>query len=301
MSHAVLEQAHLSATLPVELNDGLALDRMAAKTFGEKLSEQYGSADPFPHIVLDDFLPKRLAQDILNNFPARALEGDEFYERGYSGLHKRQISPASCNEYIRNVFAFFNSAPVLQFLEGLTQIPGLIPDPYFAGGGFHEISRGGKLGMHADFRINKQSNLRRRMNLLIYLNQNWKGEYGGYLELWDKSMKRRVQSIAPVFNRCVVFNTESDSFHGHPEPLSTPENVTRKSIALYYYTASQGIYDELPAHSTMYVARPGDSADNRKEAFELRARNYLRDWLPPIFLRKVRQLRSRVRGSRISP
>ena len=182
---------------------------------------------------------------------------------GYAGLHKRQILPEECDGPARQLFHFFNSRPMLEFLEGLTTIRGLIPDPYFIGGGFHETGRGGKLGIHADFRINEQLHLHRRLNVIIYLNEQWNPEWGGALELWDRHMKAKVRELMPVFNRCVVFNTDADSFHGHPDPLSTPEGVLRRSIALYYYTASKEIYNEVPNTSTMYHARPGDDGITR--------------------------------------
>jgi Rps23 Pro-64 3,4-dihydroxylase Tpa1-like proline 4-hydroxylase len=286
-----------TATLPIEFGDGIFLDPVNAREFGEELSGEYCFAEPFPHIVIDNFLPKELLEKILNNFPIKALKDDKFYENGYEGFHKRQIFPINCNEFTRNIFNFFNSASILQFLEGMTSISGLISDPYFEGGGFHEISRGGKLGVHADFRINEQLHLNRRLNMIVYLNKDWESSYGGSLEIWDKSMNNKIHDIAPIFNRCVIFNTDSDSYHGHPEPLASPEGVTRKSIALYYYTASKKIYEDTPAHSTMYVARPGESLNIRKEVFKLRARNYLNDWLPPIFFRKFRRLKDLLKMS----
>jgi hypothetical protein len=212
------------------------------------------------------------------------------------GLHKRQIFPYDCNAYIRSIFGFFNSTPVLQFLEGLTTISGLLPDPYFTGGGFHETSQGGKLGIHADFRVNEQLHLNRRINLLIYLNEGWRDEYGGHLEIWDRDMKRKARCVAPVFNRCVIFNTDADSYHGQPDPLSTPDEVIRKSMALCYYTGSHKVYEEIPAHSTMYVARPGDTVHTRRQANRMRLQNYVKDWLPPAVFRGISQLRHRLRS-----
>jgi|APLak6261659701_1056019.scaffolds.fasta_scaffold04447_2 Rps23 Pro-64 3,4-dihydroxylase Tpa1-like proline 4-hydroxylase len=288
-----------SSTLPIQLEHGLFLDPKKAREFGEKLSGQYCFAEPYPHIVLDNFLPNQLAENILQNFPSEVLRGDKFFESDYYGLHKRQIFPVNCNDYIRNLFNFLNSSSVLQFLESLTQIKGLIPDPHFDGGGFHETSRGGKLGIHADFRINKQLHLNRRLNMIIYLNKDWEEDYGGCLEIWDKSMKNKIHSILPVFNKCVIFNTDATSYHGHPDPLNTPENITRKSIALYYYTASKSVYDETSDHSTMYVSRPGDNINIRKQVIKTKAREYLKDWLPPIFFRKLRQLKKSLPSKQI--
>ncbi len=282
---------HVKATLPVSLGNGIQLDVKSARQFGEELAGTYCFAEPYPYIVIDNFLPEKLIEDILKSFPHQKLSDDVFFENDYAGLHKRQIFPDSCDAYCRNFFSFFNSAPVLQFLEGLTTIKGLIGDPYFVGGGFHEISRGGKLGIHADFRINEQLHLNRRINMLIYLNKEWNDAYGGYFEIWDKNMTSKIDAIAPVFNRCVIFNTDADSYHGHPDPLNSPAEITRKSIALYYYTASKKVYEDTPSHSTMYVARPTDDKNIKFQAFNLRTDNYLKDWLPPIAFRKVRRIK----------
>jgi hypothetical protein len=294
-------QKRKRATLPIDVADGLFLDSNLARVFGEGLSGDYCFADPYPHIVIDNFLPDRLLEEILENFPKEKLQGDKFYDAGYRGLNKRQIHPESCSSYMRNVFNFFNSSPILQFLEGLTTIEALIGDPHFDGGGFHEISTGGKLGIHADFRINEQLHLNRRLNMLIYLNKDWQDSYGGLLELWDKTGSRKVDGIAPIFNRCVIFNTDADSYHGHPDPLNTPPEITRKSIALYYYTASQRVYEDTPSYSTMYVARPDDPQSVKNQVSKSRRKNYLRDWLPPIVLRKVREFKDRAQKSGSGP
>jgi 2OG-Fe(II) oxygenase superfamily len=273
------------ATLPISTIDGVYLSVKDAKQFGENLSGDYCFAEPFPHIVIDNFLPVEFIDKIYDNFPNERLEEDVVFERGYEGLHKRQVQPVNCNGYIREVFGFFNSTPIVSFLESLTTISSLIPDPHFNGGGFHETSKGGKLGIHADFRINESLHLNRRINIIIYLNKDWKDEYGGGLELWDKKMQNKVHSIAPVYNRCVIFNTDADSFHGHPDPLTTPDNVTRKSLALYYYTASRRVYEDTPSHGTMYKARASDDATTKKEVLRSTIDNYLRDLTPPIFYR----------------
>jgi 2OG-Fe(II) oxygenase superfamily len=282
-----------NATLPVKTVDGVNLNVNDAKQFGESLSGEYCFAEPFPHIVIDNFLPKAVIDKIYDNFPRDKLENDVVFEIGYAGLHKRQVAPADCNGYIREVFGFFNSSSIVQFLESLTTITGLIPDPYYVGGGFHETSTGGKLGIHADFRINEQLHVNRRINMIIYLNKEWQDEYGGKLELWDKKMQNKVHSIAPIYNRCVIFNTDSDSFHGHPDPLMTPDNVTRKSLALYYYTASKRIYEDIVSYDTMYKARATDDASIRKEVRKSSVDNYVKDLTPPVFYRIFRRVRDK--------
>lgn len=284
----------MNAVLPIHDADGLSLDAGEARKIGEALSEQYCFAEPFPHLVADNFLPDSVARLALEHFPRQALGSDRVFDAGYAGLHKRQILPEDCDAQARSIFHFFNSRPILEFLEGLTAIQGLIPDPYFTGGGFHETSPGGKLGIHADFRINEQLHLHRRLNVIVYLNPEWQEQWGGALELWDRDMKAKRLEVAPIFNRCVVFNTDADSFHGHPDPLAAPEGVKRRSMALYYYTASREIYKEIPNNSTIYHARPSDDAATQREARQLRLDQHLRQWVPPALQRYVFALKRRL-------
>lgn len=245
--------------LPVDLAQGFRLSATAAREIGEALMGDYAFAEPFPHAVLDNFLPQEMADGLLQHFPKETKTHDKVYEKGYGGTHKRQVSPYDCDEYMQAAFAFFNSPAMLRFIEGMTNIKSLLPDPYFTGGGLHETSRGGLLGIHADFQVNEALQLRRRVNVLIYLNKDWQASYGGKLELWDRQMQHKIVETMPVFNRCVIFNTDADSFHGHPDPLTTPDGVTRKSIALYYYQAQPIENSTGESRHTMYVARPHDS------------------------------------------
>lgn len=258
--------------LPISEEDGLRLDQTLAREIGEGGMGEYVFAEPFPHAVIDDFLPLAIAEALLLHFPAEAKPHDKVYEKGYGGQFKRQISPYDCDAFMHSAFAFFNSPPMLAFLEGLTNIKGLIPDPYFTGGGLHEIRAGGMLGIHADFQVNETLQLRRRINVLIYLNKDWNPAYGGALELWDKNMQHKVKSVAPLFNRCVIFNTDADSFHGHPDPLTTQADETRKSIALYYYTAQAIENSSGESRHTLYVARPNDTPENIAQAKKLAAK-----------------------------
>lgn len=248
----------ISKTVPISVEDGIFLSPADAVVYGQELNSIYTANTPFPHIVIDNFLPAALMEQILAHFPASATGKEVNYEKGYKGLHKRQINPNECDAFLRSVFAFFNSAPMLQLFESLTSIDGLIPDPHFTGGGLHETKAGGLLGVHADFRINRKLHVERRINAIIYLNKDWQSSYGGNLELWDKEMTTCLKQVEPIFNRCVVFNTDHDSNHGHPEPLNTPEGVSRKSIALYYYTASKKVYEGYDEFRTDYKPRPKD-------------------------------------------
>src|SRR5438046_411619 len=131
----------------------LAFDGDECRKFGRSLANEYQNASPFPHIVIDDFLPSDLLKRVLAHFPS---------------------------------------------------IAGLISDPHFVGGGLHETKIGGHLGIHADFNIHEQLKLERKLNLLIYLNEDWPEEFGGALELWDRSMRACEKKVAPLFGRAVI-------------------------------------------------------------------------------------------------
>ena len=250
-----------AAYLPIQTHDGFALDIDQATQLGAGLHEEYVHNQPFPHIVIEDFFPPTILQQALDKFPDIQTQA-KVYERGYAGQHKRQISPYLCDPYIKNLFLFFNSAPMLAFLQEVTGISGLIADPYFVGGGVHETLSGGLLGVHADFRVHEKLQLIRRVNLILYLNQDWQDDFNGCLELWSTDMKVRVKSVSPIFNRCVIFNTDETSFHGHPDPLQCPQNRSRKSLALYYYTATPIARQEGVSSETNYVARPNELSEN---------------------------------------
>jgi hypothetical protein len=284
-------------TLHVGYTDGALLDFETARHYGEELCGDYCFAEPYPHIVIDEFLPQEVADDLLRHFPERHAGTGNGFKNELFEHNKRAISPYDCDQVSRHLFLFFNSAPFLKFLEAMTMIQALIPDPFFHGGGFHEISRGGKLGIHADFRINMDLHLRRRLNVLVYLNKGWRPEFGGELELWDRKMTRKVHAIEPLFNRCVIFNTDADSYHGHPEPLDTPPGMTRRSLALYYYTASEAIYSETPNVGTNFKARPQDSEAHKRAETQVNRKNLFaaRELLPPLLYRTLRDFRRRLR------
>lgn len=258
-------------------------DAEAMKAKGLELAKSYAEAEPFPHIAIDDFLPAAVLERCLELFPKapdpEAMTFDRAQERYKTSFNPDYLAPP-----LRTLFYSLNSRPFLRFLENLTGIPGLIPDPYFEGGGFHQTTNGGHLSVHADFNLHAPLKLERRINALIYLNKDWKLEYGGALELWDKDMKACVRRIAPEFGRCVVFTTDSTSFHGHPDPIAHPANTPRRSIALYYYTATWD--GTARSYTTQFKARPksGDKVD-----WQVRSDEILGDWTPPILARTVRK------------
>lgn len=250
-----------------------------AREIGGRYAKQYQSADPYPHICIDNFLDDDVLSDVLEDIAQVNRNPDAAYARPQERL-KVAFNPEELPPRLRDLFRTFNARPFLGFLESMTGIKGLLPDPYFLGGGIHEVKNGGHLDIHADFNLHPVLRVERRVNVLIYLNKDWESSFGGQLEIWDKDMTHAVKKFDPTYGRCVVFNTNADSYHGNPSPVNHPLQVSRRSIALYYYTAT---WDESKQdRTTKFRTRPGskDRFDWSTERKEL-----VRDLCPPILTR----------------
>ncbi|HKP41730.1 2OG-Fe(II) oxygenase [Mycobacterium sp.] len=264
------------------------LDEAKVVDKGRDLRKSYLDADPFPHIAIDDFLPEPILERCLAEFPTDTSGVTDTYDRKQERF-KRAFTPDVLPSFSRNLFYAFNSRPFIQVVENISGIQGLIPDPFFEGGGYHELSQGGHLSVHADFNYHQRLHVERRINVLIYLNRDWKDEYGAQLELWDTDMKSRVKSYVPAFNRCVIFSTTSDSNHGNPQPVNHPDGVSRRSIALYYYTATWN--NAKRKHTTHFRVRPGEAND--APDVRSRSQDMLGDLMPPVLYRRLINLGTR--------
>jgi hypothetical protein len=217
------------------------------------LAARYRDAQPFPHLVLDGLFDDVALGAVLAEFPAPAdmqwMRFDNPLEKKLGFFHET----STLSDTVRRFLDALNSFEMLLWLEALTGIEGLIPDPYFGGGGLHQIEPGGFLKVHADFNVHPKLKLDRRLNMLVYLNKDWREEWGGHLELWDRAGGACAERILPVFNRTVIFSTSDTSYHGHPDPLASPPGVTRKSVSLYYYTAGRPAEERSAPHDTIFV------------------------------------------------
>jgi len=239
----------------------------------ESNKEAYQQAAPFPHIVLDSIANSQALEKVLEEFP----DPDRFEFYKYDNPLEKKLAMDQLSKLPRSiseVLLAMNSPVFLNFLEVLTGIDGLIPDPYYRGGGIHQIVKGGKLDVHIDFNKHTKLKLHRRLNVLIYLNKNWQEEYGGHFELWsghEENGKHVLEEckvkVLPLFNRLALFSTSEKSYHGHPNELTCPDGRSRKSLATYYYTAErEDEFADTPAHSTKFIKRPEDPEDAEIEA-----------------------------------
>jgi Rps23 Pro-64 3,4-dihydroxylase Tpa1-like proline 4-hydroxylase len=229
------------------------------------LKDSYLNGSPFPHIVIDNFLNIELCEKLARDFPNHSAD---FWLKYNNPLEKKLLYnhiDKNMPESIRDVLHYLNADHAINFLEKLTGINNLHSDPFLHGGGMHCTKKGGKLDIHLDYCLHPTLNMERRINLIIYLNKDWEKSYGGNLELWSQGIDSCVQSIEPIFNRAVIFDTGDSSFHGHPEPLNCPDNISRKSLALYYLTEPR--MGASTRYKAKFVARPQDSRDELIESF----------------------------------
>ena len=242
--------------VPTQKAQSQILDLAKLEREVDVLRTTYQNASPFPHVVLEDFLVPVAAKMAMEEFPP--LDGGPWIS--YLHINEKKFGhtdPTTWGPTLQSILHELNSPEFVHFLEALTGFENLMADPSLEGGGLHQSTTGGFLNIHADFTVHPQHrDWRRRVNLLLYLNEDWQPEYGGDLELWTTDMKRCEVSVVPLGNRVVVFTTNADSFHGHPNPMECPPGTARRSLALYYFCRE----DDPMVRSTEYRARPGDGA-----------------------------------------
>jgi Rps23 Pro-64 3,4-dihydroxylase Tpa1-like proline 4-hydroxylase len=260
------------------------------------LAMKYQQNSPIPHIFLPNFLEAEMARTLAEEFPGpQSVAWTHYHHQNENklGMAKRERFPSELGAVVDEL----NSPEFVSWLSELTGIAGLMADPMLEGGGLHQSGRGGFLNVHADFSNHHyHKHWRRRVNLILYLNERWREDWGGSIELWDNRMHHCVAKYAPLLNQALIFNTDNRSFHGFPEPLECPGGTTRKSLALYYYTVD---HSEMAVRSTDYRARPGDSLRKTaliwldKKAVDLYSRAKARFGFSDEFASKILGLISR--------
>jgi Rps23 Pro-64 3,4-dihydroxylase Tpa1-like proline 4-hydroxylase len=263
--------------------------------FYKEYSDQYQSNKPFQHIYFDNLFDESFLNKVLDEFEKNDYFDDSFNDNNQR--LKRTLSDYSrFEENSKKLINYLHSVEFLKFIQELTGIKEmLVPDPYLMGGGYHETKRNGFLKLHIDFSKHYKTNLDRRVNVILFLNKNWQPNYGGNLVLG--SDERKVE-IEPFFNRLAIFNTTPNSIHGQPDPVTCTEDMSRKSIALYYYSNGRPEIEKnrlILDHSTQFVGR------NFKEKFYARlalmrylVKYYLWSCVPPIIFILRRKLLGRL-------
>ena len=211
-----------------------ALDRLRDES--AHLRNLYNTAQPYPHLVIDDLFAPEILERLIAEFPTAKdrdwLVWDTAHElkttsRGIDGL----------STFTQLFCIWLNSRDVISAIESIVGVDRLVGDPLFHGAGLHEMYRDGWLEMHADYTRHFTLPLMRRFNVLIYLNQDWDSSWGGELVMQDSKNHSVRASYTPFFNRTIIFPTTPQTFHGVPKILSCPINRSRKLLSIYYWTA----------------------------------------------------------------
>lgn len=222
-----------------------------------ELAGQFARRDPFRHVVIDDFFAADFLSRLLDDFPA--------FERGDARNEAGELGGKSVVERIRNLGAAYaqldeliQSPAFLGLISTITGIPDLLYDPHYFGGGTHENRAGQELDPHVDFNRHPLTGTHRRLNLIVYLNRQWQDSWGGSLELHSdpRSADNRISQVTPLLNRAVIFETTECSWHGFARIQPPRDDISRRSIALYFYTEQRPAEELAAAHSTIYVDRP---------------------------------------------
>lgn len=270
-----------------------SLSRVPTQIDADALAAEYRKASPTRFFVIDEFLRPEFAREVAAAYPsfsdAKSASGAKEFARVNEDV-KVQVTDASrFPEPVRRLHELLASQGFLDWMSRVTGIPDLQADPDLSGGGMHVMGPSGYLGVHVDFNYLRARQVFRRLNILLYLTPDWNLAWEGDLELWDPKVKHCLHSIQPVFNRCMVFNTTQESFHG-VRAIRCPAGVTRNSFAGYYYTSAPPDDWNGEHHSTIYRARP-DEWSKRLLSMPLDAARRRAQ-------KTVRSLRRAVRGRR---
>jgi hypothetical protein len=225
----------------------------------DRHARAFAAAQPFRHVVIDGFLAPAFAEALLREFPPF----DPKFARNEAG----EVGNKAVVERIRGLGPAYaalddlvQSRAFLDLVGRITGIADLRYDPWYFGGGTHDNRDGQDLDPHIDFNRHPVDRSHRRLNLIVYLNPEWDEAWGGSLELHrdPRAPDDEVRLVAPLFNRCVVFETNEVSWHGFSRISLPPDkrHLSRRSIALYFYTAERPAAELAASHSTVYVDRP---------------------------------------------
>jgi Rps23 Pro-64 3,4-dihydroxylase Tpa1-like proline 4-hydroxylase len=219
---------------------------------------------PFDYWVIDNFFPEEQAKKLSNEF--LDYENPSWFNYNNPVENKKTLNHwYNFPSETYKTFSYLNSPEFIDKIKEITGIKNLYPDIGLHGGGWHIHKNGGKLNVHLDYSVHPKLHLQRKLNLIVYLSENWDINWGGSLELWthdpdNRSPKNLSVTVDNIFNRAIIFDTTQNSWHGFPKPLTCPDGTYRKSLAVYYLTDPPSDVD--PRSRALYAPY-----DKQKEDF----------------------------------
>jgi len=224
------------------------IDLLTNKYDPKDYAVDYSHGTPIPWATFDDFLPEHILKNIQQEF-------DLIPKHIWSRFTRNGSFMFECNNLkfspkIRQLIMELNSAEFLQWLEGITGIKKLIPDPHLIGAGLMRCGPGHSLKLHTDFNWNNELNLNRALSMIIYVSKEWNTEWQGSLEFWNFDKTQCLHKIDPVPNRMLLWNYDSQLIHGHPNAIDCPPGVSRDGLRLFYFTSNA--VPDSPPHRSLY-------------------------------------------------
>jgi len=200
----------------------------------DNLKQQFLDALPFEHIIIPNFLNNDYAEQVFNEFPDK-VDNDSWHQY-YNPIEIKYAYDdiKNMSKNIKQYFYLLSTQEITNIFSSLSNIDDLEYDPYLHGAGLHAHPKNGRLHVHLDYEKHPYLCKERRLNIILYMSKDWKEEWNGQTELWDKNMEKCVVKSSVNYNTAIIFKTNEQSWHGIPDPIQCPENVLRKSIAYYY-------------------------------------------------------------------
>ena len=241
--------------------------------FLKKMQYDFINAEPFEHIIVPNFLSNDYAELIYKNFPVD-IENDNWYKYNNPIEYKYASDNLKLMpKPLEQIFYLLSCKEIIEVFSNISGINNLEYDPYLHGAGIHVLSTGGKLDIHLDYEKHPYLNKERRLNIILYMNKDWKEEWNGDTQLWDKNMSKCIVKSHVKFNTAIIFKTNETSWHGLPDPIKCPKNIFRKSIAYYYISSLESKPDNFIIGNdgsgfrtkATFIKRPQDPPDELKE------------------------------------
>ena len=215
-----------------------------------ELNEKYRYTPPYPTLHLDDFISKEVSQALYKE--SKTIPDKYWSTFTRAGSYMEECSDLEEAPVARAVVSALHSKPFLKWLSKVCDVGHLLPDPYLVGAGYMKSYTGDSLKIHTDFNWNESLKLHRMLSLILYIEPDWKPEYGGDIVFKDFKNEKVVQSIPPKFNRCVIWRHHKRGFHGYPDPITCPDDISRKTFRLFFYVSNATHNTQDLPHRSLY-------------------------------------------------
>jgi Rps23 Pro-64 3,4-dihydroxylase Tpa1-like proline 4-hydroxylase len=210
----------------------------------KKFQKEFYESRPFPYLVMDNFIEKSYFSRIKNILDKKEIIlGKNFNSSVESN---KSISLNSKLPTELKLLDFLNSDDWIKNLNALTRIPEIFPitTDNETVANYHEMRESGNLAPHVDHSHEPSIKKPHVLNIIVYLSDNWKMEYGGNTLFYDKKGKKIEKKIDYKENRAVLFLHTPYSFHG-VEKIKNSKNEVRKTLYMDYYSNSLKPFENI--------------------------------------------------------